>query len=563
MAWRDVTRRENMTLLHTLPEGLPRPRRMNNPFYYEPDAVAGEAMNQLKALLRGEAVDGWLPLDSDFLAESGQGKMFGVLVVENEGKLYFLAGYSGQICGRSDWPQFVPAVVDYLQPDGYFKTHERQIVEVNREIEQLAQSDERQQLLNQLEQTRLQGEEETEAFRQHKWEAKAQRDARRAQAQTSGKPLSETEIEKMTTQSQWEKAELRRIKKRWRERESEIQQQVDEIDCRIDLLRRQRRNMSDHLQQWLFSQFDMFNAEGNHLTLPDIFSAFGDSHGEPGMVPPSGTGECCEPRLLQQAYKMKLRPVSIAMFWWGESPRDEVRHSGQCYPACRSKCRPLLWWMLRGLDVEPSPLDLPSHHQLQIVYEDEDITVVCKPSGMLSVPGKSHRESVESVMRERLGIVRGPVIVHRLDMDTSGLMVVAHNAEAYHNLQTQFATRQVHKRYEALLERPLNRKEGVIRLPLRPDVEDRPRQLVDFEYGKPAVTRFRSMGDCRVSLWPETGRTHQLRVHCAHKLGLNNPIQGDDLYGSRGVRLCLHAAELTFRHPRTGKLMTFHADVPF
>lgn len=519
-------------------------------------------------------------MSREFLDESKEGKMFGVLVVEaredSESQVGFLAGYSGQICGRSDWPQFVPAVVDYLQPDGYFKTHEREISKMNQEIGRRQKDEDLTRLHLHLQQLQQQSQQEIEAFRRQMDESKALRDNKRRQLEarrpmlrqpdeTCRRDESSNESQELALirESQFQKAELRRIKKRWREvldhAEADLRQKEEELERLMSL----RRERSDALQRWLFDQFVMLNGRGERMGLRAIFAAYGATHGQPSLVPPSGTGECCEPRLLQQAYRLGLRPLSMAMFWWGRSPRQEVRHSGRCYPACLSKCKPLLTWMLQGVDVMPNPLEQESHHTLEIIYEDEAITVVCKPAGMLSVPGKSGRESVESVMRQRLHLALGPIIVHRLDMDTSGLMVVAHSQEAYQALQREFLRHEVHKRYEALLEHPLPLSKGVIRLPLRPDLNDRPRQVVDDEHGRPAVTRYEVIGDCRVSLWPETGRTHQLRVHCAHREGLADPIRGDALYGSRADRLYLHAASLTLRHPLTGQQMTFEAPVPF
>jgi tRNA pseudouridine32 synthase/23S rRNA pseudouridine746 synthase len=535
-------------------------------------------MDELMRLLRGEEVPNWEPLAPAFIEEAALGKMFGVLVVQvpqsaakasaqdadSRGtSLAYLAGYSGQLGGRSDWPGFVPAVVDYLQPDGYFKTHEGEISQINKIIEELTHGEHRQKIEAELDGLRQKSKEEIEAYRSTMRSSKQRRDALRLAARESGEPLEPALEAQLLKESQFQKAELRRLKKRWNERLDDAGEELRQIEDELSRLSRIRRQKSDDLQDWLFRQFSMLNAQGERRGLKEIFADYGAAHEQPGLVPPSGSGECCEPRLLQAAYERGLKPVAMAMFWWGDSPREEVRHQGQCYPACRSKCRPILSWMLQGLNVEPNALEQESHHDLEIVYEDDALSVVCKPAGMLSVPGKSVRESVESVMRERLHLPRGPIIVHRLDMDTSGLMVVAHTPEAYRNLQRQFLNHEVHKRYEALLEHPLTMKKGEISLPLGPDVADRPRQKVDFQKGKPALTRFESLGDCRVSLWPETGRTHQLRVHCAHREGLNDPIRGDELYGHRAERLYLHAAELTFLHPTTGQEMHFEAKAPF
>jgi tRNA pseudouridine32 synthase/23S rRNA pseudouridine746 synthase len=555
-------------LFHLLSVDCPQSVPFTNPFYYEPDAACRRAMRQIMDLLDGREVDGWSRLSPAFLQEARMGKMFGVLVATNpaDGQTGFLAGYSGQLGGRSDWPQWVPAVVDYLQPDGYFKMHEQEISLMNRRIRELENGPERRRQQSEVEALRLEGDAEIAAFRQQMQADKARRDAVRASLSASGEDGERQDAvteAALIRESQYQKAELRRLKKRWLTRLQEAESRLRQSEERLEVLRRERRQKSDNLQRWLFDQFVMVNAKGERLGLREIFARYGALHGQPGLEPPSGSGECCEPRLLQTAYLLGLRPVSMAMFWWGESPREEVRHAGRCYPACQSKCKPLLWWMLQGLDVAPNPLELSRPLDLPVVYEDEALSVVCKPAGMLSVPGKLGLESVESIMRRRYGGGEEPIIVHRLDMDTSGLMVVARTPEAYHRLQEQFLCREVHKRYEALLEHPLSREAGEVSLPLRPDLDDRPRQVVDALHGRPAVTRFQRIGERRVALWPLTGRTHQLRVHCAHRDGLDDPICGDALYGTRGDRLCLHAAELSFRHPITGAPMSFSSPAPF
>jgi tRNA pseudouridine32 synthase/23S rRNA pseudouridine746 synthase len=316
----------------------------------------------------------------------------------------------------------------------------------------------------------------------------------------------------------------------------------------------------------------MLNARGQEKDLVEIWRSY---HASPRLqarfpLPPGGSGDCCAPKLLQYAYLHQLHPLCMAEFWMGESPRGEVRHDGHYYPACRGKCLPILTWMLQGLSVDDDPqlaaatLSAP----LTKVYADDDIVVVSKPSGLLTVPGRSVRPSVESILRSEGGFYDGPIIVHRLDQDTSGLLVVARNETAYHHLQQQFIRRQIKKRYIALLDGIVSRREGTISLPLRPDPLDRPRQLVDHEHGKPAITTFEviatEQGHTRIALTPLTGRTHQLRLHCAHQEGLATPIIGDALYGTPSpTRLCLHAERLSFVHPTTGELLTFELPPDF
>lgn len=546
--------------LHPLHTDAEPPSRFNNPFYYTPDALCRAAMAEVAAYLEGDASQRFLPspVSPEFQSEISRGKMLGVLVVRPSRlpRLFYLAAYSGQVAGRSDWPGFVPAVFDYLQPDGYFKREEAEIVKINREIATLP--------------------------RPLRWEGSAELSVRPVACK--GRREGETEPDYIRRR-QHENAELHRWKLQERAARDTFEAAQQERRDRITALKTLRRKKSDALQTWLFRQFVMRNARGESKDLVEISSLDSLSPnpsptGE-GNVPqgvlrfpspmgeglgerlPSGSGECCEPKLLQYAFAHGLRPVSMAMFWWGESPKEEVRHHLQCYPACNGKCKPILRWMLQGMEVEPNALEQESRHELEWVYDDDDICVVCKPAGMLSAPGKSGRESVMSVVRARCPEAEGPLIVHRLDMATSGLMVVAKSLEMYKVLQGQFLRREVSKRYVAVLSRDVAEAEGDIGLPLRPDLDDRPRQVVDEVWGKPAQTHYERLSARRVALYPHTGRTHQLRVHCAHGRGLDNPIVGDELYGQKADRLYLHAEWLAFCHPRTGRRMEFEAKAPF
>ena len=322
------------------------------------------------------------------------------------------------------------------------------------------------------------------------------------------------------------------------------------------------KQMSQELQTWLFHQYQLLNARGEVKDLVDIWQQY---YSRPKLrqkypLPPGGTGDCCAPKLLQYAYQHALRPICMAEFWWGKTTKEELRQHLNYYPACRGKCKPILTWMLQGLDVDPNPETLGFEHmEIPTIYEDDDIVVVNKPSGILSVPGRVEDYSVETVMHQRYP---GSIVAHRLDMGTSGLLLVAKHPDAYHPLQQQFIRHEIKKKYIALLEHA-GQGTGIISLPLRPDPMNRPRQIVDMEHGKRAVTRYEFIDDHLVALWPETGRTHQLRIHCAHPDGLNNPIVGDELYGSKGQRLCLHAAEIWFRHPISGEEMHFETTPDF
>ena len=595
-------------MLHTLNVSIPSPRQFTYPFCYDVDPLAEAASLELQRYIA----------DADLMStEKGCGKMFGVLVVEYEdedGALQrgFLAAYSGLLGGRNDWPYFVPPVFDAQQPDGHFKCTEREISAINREILAIERDPEYLQNVAQHKQTMKRLQAEVDAFKAEVDAAKARRDARRK----SGEPLSEEQQAEMIRESQFMKAELRRRRKAMEQAESTLNTQHSTF---LKSLQRKRKQMSDELQRWLFSAYRMLNAKGEERDLIDIFREY--TH----AMPPAGAGDCCAPKLLQYAYLHHLRPVCMAEFWWGESPASEIRHHLHYYPACRSKCLPILTHMLKGLDVAPNPLAQKQHTaEPRVLYADEYIMVVDKPAGMLSVPGKA--ESVRSEFSDsanisveeyfannsKLKIQNSKFLkaAHRLDMDTSGLLVLARTEQAYVELQRQFASRETVKRYEAVLSgvprqasQHSTLRSGVsehtiqnsklktqnsftqpsgcveaISLPLIADINDRPRQRVDMEHGKPALTLYNIVevravdantavayttkkvdkGRTLIHLYPKTGRTHQLRVHCAHPLGLACPILGDPLYGiERADRMYLHAAELTFRHPVTGETMHF------
>ena len=440
--------------VHPLSTDIAPPKRFTYPFCYEPHPLCILAAEEVKREIER--------------IQPKEGKMFGVLVVTPADGSFltsvtpgdgvaFLAAYSGLLEGRNDWHYFVPPVFDAQQPDGYFKTKEREIMQ-------------------------------SEAHKQ----------------------------------------------------------------------------MSQELQLWLFRQYQMLNARGEVKDLVEIWQ---DYHCSPRIrnkypLPPGGTGDCCAPKLLQYAYQHGLKPVCMAEFWWGPSPKSEIRQHGQFYPACRGKCKPVLTWMLQGLDVDldPEEVGLP-HLQPEIVYDDEVLAVVNKPSGMLSVPGRTEHYCVATWAQQRW---EGAMMVHRLDMCTSGLLLVAKTTDAYHHLQRQFEARTIKKKYLALVEGIPQKEHGIIDLPLFCDPINRPRQVVDYEHGKRAITEYRVISTQRdgsfvslLALWPHTGRTHQLRMHCAHPDGLGCPILGDELYGHKSDRLYLQAQAITFIHPVTGKRLHF------
>lgn len=552
--------------------GIDFPERMNNPLDYQPHPLCIAVCKELQTYLSER---------EDWREEIDKGKMFGVLIVENAQpasgapKIGYLAAYSGQIGGRSDWDDFVPAVFDYLQPDGYFKTHEAEISGINQSIRKLEANTHMKEAKGLILQLQEERKHTIAAYQEKIKKAKAKRDARRE----AGSLNPEEEAE-MVKESQFMKAELRRLKKSLSEKTS-LETEYEAYQADILSLKQLRKTLSDALQQWLFSQFRMQNHEGESKDLLEIFrdAALRDYPQATiatsriaalKMVPPAGSGECCEPKLLQYAYSLGYKPLQMAMFWWGESPKEEIRHHLHFYPACNGKCKPILQWMLPASTFEPAAVDLSLYNKVETLYEDREIAVIHKPEGLLSVPGKDAAQpSVYALMRSKYPEATGPLIVHRLDMSTSGVMMIAKTEFAYHRLQKAFLNHQIQKKYVAIISGKDIPEKGIISLPLMPDYLDRPRQIVDHEQGKEAITEYEVLEPVddfhlRIALYPKTGRTHQLRVHCAHQEGLNAPILGDPLYGNeKAARLHLHAEEITFEHPLTGKKMTITRKADF
>lgn len=545
---------------------------MNNPLDYEPHPLCIQACREVQEMLARR---------KDWQEEIARGKMFGVLIVENVKtdsdvpKWGYLAAYSGQIGGRSDWEDFVPAVFDYLQPDGYFKTHEAEISRINQSISHLEKDERMKEARTLIRQLQEERKRTIAAYQEKMKEAKAKRDSRREAGN-----LSEAEEAEMIRESQFMKAELRRLKKSLSEKTA-LETEFEDYQENILRLKQLRKQLSDALQQWLFSQFRMLNQERESKDLLEIFrdealkeypqAAIATSRiAALKMVPPAGSGECCEPKLLQYAYQHGYKPLQMAMFWWGESPKEEIRHHLQFYPACNGKCKPILHWMLPASTFEPEAINLSIYDKVETLYEDREIAVIHKPEGLLSVPGKDAAQpSVYALMRRKYPEATGPLIVHRLDMATSGVLLIAKTEFAYHRLQQAFLNHQIQKKYVAIISGKDIPEKGIISLPLLPDYLNRPRQIVNHEQGKEAITEYEILeridgSHLRIALYPKTGRTHQLRVHCAHQEGLNAPILGDPLYGNeKAARLHLHAEEITFEHPLTGKKITIKRKADF
>lgn len=531
---------------------IPLPERFTYPFCYTPHPLCVMAAHEVQAYLGSQ---------SEWAEELSHGKMFGVLVVQTEdGETGYLAAFSGILAGENKHPYFVPPVYDLLQPQGFFKIEEENISAINRRIRLLEEDEEYRNLLCELAQTELSAQEELSAAASLLKEAKAKREERRKSAE-----LDALETAALTRESQHQKAEYKRLERRWKEKTAALQTQVDARAAQIQALKAERKTRSAALQQKLFEQFGMLNYRGETKNLCDIFRQ--TVH----KTPPAGAGECAAPKLLQYAYLQGWKPLAMAEFWWGESPKTEIRHHGYYYPACKGKCEPILKHMLQGLDVEDNPLQesmLRKGEEPETVYEDAWLLVVNKPAGMLSVPGKDEEAiSVYQLIRRRYPEADGPMLVHRLDMATSGLLLIAKTKQVHQHLQAQFENHTIKKRYIALLDGPVPQDEGIIELPLCLDPLDRPRQIVHAERGKPAITRYQVLersGNCtRIAFYPHTGRTHQLRVHAAHPSGLHSPILGDELYGKKADRLYLHAETLEFIHPITGKVIRIVKDADF
>ena len=528
-------------LLGTGAATMALPQRFTCPYCYEPHPLA---------LMAVEQVQQYVASRSDWADELGAGKMLGVLVAQDgQGQLGYLAAFSGNLAGSVHHDYFVPPVYDLLDPQGEFKRGEAQITAINHEVERLKHSPALAAMLKRETDEKHAMDDEIQAFKAMMAKHKLTRDQRRQDPD-----ITPAELEELLNQSRFEKAELRRIRYRHEEKQREITAEITDYRRHIDELKVRRKTMSEALQERIFRLFVVSNALGERRDLVEVFRPL-------GTLPPAGAGECCAPRLLNYAYSNGLRPVCMAEFWWGASPVGEVRHHGHFYPACRSKCKPILDFMLQGLDVEDNELGQPLDDMaLDVVFDDQWLTVLNKPSGMLTVPGKLLEDSLLTRFQTAHSEAVGPIVVHRLDQETSGLVIFAKDKATHKALQQQFENHTVKKRYIALLDGIVERDQGVIDLPLLPDIDDRPRQRVDIEHGKPAVTRYQVLerrdGLTRVAFAPLTGRTHQLRVHASHPSGLNCPIVGDRLYGTAATRLMLHAECITFTHPATGQLIT-------
>ena len=520
---------------------IPLPERFTYPFCYTPHPLC---------VMAAEEVQNYLSKQSDWQEELSQGKMFGVLIVQTEdGSIGYLTAFSGILAGKNIHPYFVPPVYDLLQPQGFFKIEEENISTINRRICRLEEDKKYIDLLSDLTQTTQSAQDALSIAKTQLKEAKEKRELLRKTGQLDAKEEAD-----LIRESQFQKAEYKRLERSWKDKIASLQVEAGNWEKQIQELKAERKVRSAALQQQLFEQFRMLNYRGEVITLCEIFEQ--TVH----KTPPAGAGECAAPKLLQQAYLHHWKPIAMAEFWWGNSPKNEVRHHGYYYPACKGKCEPILRHMLQGLEVEANPMQQEAergNEKLNIVYEDQWLLIINKPAGMLSVPGKERQTSIYDLAREAYPEAEGPMIVHRLDMATSGLLIIAKDKKTHQHLQAQFKNRSIRKKYIALLDGIVPEDEGTIELPLCPNPLDRPRQMVNTQYGKPAITYYqvleRTDKYTRIAFYPHTGRTHQLRVHAAHPSGLHCPIIGDELYGKKDKRLYLHAESIEFTHPVNGQ----------
>lgn len=541
------------------------PEKFTFPFYYEPHPLAVKAAAELQEYLQTQ--QDW---DHNFGIEKDKeglviGKMFGVLVVQTKtGELGYLNAFSGKLAGGNHHERFVPPVFDILVEEGFYKKEEQNITEINDRIEALEKDPRINVLKSEIEVIQQKAELELSAIKTEIKKGKAERKEQRLIAEQT---LNKTELDELllqlSRQSIREQYYLKDKISYWKNEVSRVQGAYNDLTSEIERLKEERKQRSNQLQHQIFNRYFFLNSKGKQKSLGEIFENTVE------MKPPAGSGECAAPKLLQYAFLHELKPIALAEFWWGQSPASEIRKHGNYYPACRGKCEPILGHMLEGIETDPNPmLENPAEgKELPIIYEDDYLMVVNKPAEFLSVPGITIQDSVYERLRYCYPEATGPMVVHRLDMSTSGLMVIAKQLEMYKKLQRQFINRSVKKRYLALLDQEIDQENGIIDLPLRVDLEDRPRQLVCYEHGKKAITHFevleRKEGKTRIHFYPVTGRTHQLRVHASHPSGLSAAIIGDDLYGKKADRLHLQANLLEFMHPITKERLCFELDPDF
>jgi len=540
------------------------PKKFTFPFYYEPHPLAKLASEELQDYLKTQT--DWehnFGLDA---AKKGDkiGKMFGVLVVENEQKeLGYLVAFSGKLADKTLLPHFVPPVYDLLSKDGFFERDRIVAIAISRDIMALEADVKFLKLQKEVTQNLKLVEELLlpETLKLKTWKKDRAR-----RKKIALKNLSATDYKSFQEQIKRESLNdnfyYRELSIYYDEKYLVNKPFVDAHSSKIMALQKIRNGKSNAIQEKLFNEYRFLNRNGMEKKLTAIFDDL-------SLSPPAGTGDCAAPKLLQYAFKNNLKIITMAEFWWGNSENATIRKHGNFYPSCKGKCEPILGYMLKDVLMDPNPflLNPGKDKHIVTVYEDDSLAIINKPTELLSVPGKAISDSVFTRMQQKYPNATGPLLVHRLDMATSGIMLIAKTKKAHQFLQSQFILRTIKKRYIALLDGIIKADKGEINLPLRVDLEDRPRQLVCYDYGKKALTKWivleRKNGKTRIQFFPITGRTHQLRVHSAHALGLNTPIVGDDLYGNKGERLHLHAEYIKFIHPVSKETMEFNLEADF
>jgi tRNA pseudouridine32 synthase/23S rRNA pseudouridine746 synthase len=545
--------------------GIALPKKFTFPFYYEPHILAKIATTELQTYLENQAdFDHNFGLQNTTGTDLAIGKMFGVLVVKNEqNQLGYLTAFSGKLADKSLPEQFVPPVFNMRTSGSFYIKGELEIDTMNAQLSVLKKDTVYLKLKKLVAKNTAMIQTDL-AFQRNRM--KLAKRARKAKKKAAIGLLNDLEFknltQKLTQESYNNQFYYKELQEYYQAKIKKISEEFKLFEDKITSLKKERKEKSNYLQQTLFSKYAFLNQQKELKNLLAIFN-------DPAVKPPAGSGECAAPKLLQYAFANNLKPIAMAEFWWGISPSAAVRQHKNYYPACQGRCKPILTHMLNGMAMDANLLleNLSEKQVLEIIYEDDVLIVVNKPAEFLSVPGKDIKDSVYTRIKEKYPAATGPLIVHRLDMSTSGILLLTKTKEANKILQHQFINRTIKKRYVALLDGSLAENSGTINLPLRVDLDDRPKQLVDFTHGKPAETEweiiYKENGKTRVHFYPITGRTHQLRMHAAHKDGLNTPIVGDDLYGKKENRLHLHAEFIEFLHPATAKKMSFTVAATF
>lgn len=528
------------------------PEEFTFPFSYEPHPLTQLAANELQKNLK----------DAEIKNEIS-GKMYGVLVVKNKsGELGYLVSFSGQDYEGKPPVNFVPPIYNRLEIEGFYKRGEKELEKINRRIKELEEDQNFRKLMEELKQESKKSNIQLKSEQEKKQKAKVIRKEKREEGMVNLSPAAFDKLDdKLRKESINEDYNYKNLHKEWKKKIASIQSKVAVFESQIQQLKKERKKKSTQLQKQIFDQYQFLNIKGKRKGLEEVF--------EPIGYPPSGAGDCALPKLLQYAFANHYKPLAMGEFWWGKAPKSELRKEGRFYPACSGKCKPILGHMLKGLPLEKDPLlqYTAEDKVIQTLYEDDQIVVIVKPAGLLSIPSKEIKDSVLKRMEKKYPHASGPLLAHRLDKLTSGIMLISKDLESHKFLQKQFMDKTIKKRYCAILEGKLNGKEGEINLPLAVDEDNRPMQKVDFESGRKALTKWKLISQneemSMVTFIPVTGRTHQLRVHSAHSQGLNAPILGDTLYGNRDERLMLHAEYISFKHPKSEELIEFESRAPF